>query len=485
MTVVVDGTSGITTNSGTVVSTTDATLNGLTVGKGGGAVSNNNAIGTNALAGSNSGAGYNTAVGNSAGFTNTTGAGNLFVGYQAGNKNTTGSGNSFVGGLNSLGAGYNNTTGGNNTAFGSDALAGNTTASGSTAVGYQSLYSNTVSYNTAVGYQVLYANTTGQYNTAIGGPDAGNVVAALRFNTTGSYNTALGNGALGSNSTASNNTAVGYRAGYSTTTGIYNTMIGNQAGYSLTTGTGNTFVGSNYPAGYFITTGNYNTILGGYNGNQGGLDIRTASNYIVLSDGDGNPSAIRDSSDAWYFGLGTGSSSGVVTLQGVAANNNGPLFVGATGAKNASTNQWFIGSNSQIKGGTTYSTLTCSAGGLTGGVNLTSGSTAWASASDARLKNVTGTYTTALADIAQIQPVKFTWKDDIANTPCVGVIAQSVQAVVPEAIDSLRHSKEDETDYLGVRYTELIPLMIASIQELKTIVDAQAAEIAELKAKVA
>ena len=37
------------------------------------------------------------------------------------------------------------------------------------------------------------------------------------------------------------------------------------------------------------TTGSKNTILGGYNGNQGGLDIRTASNQIVLSDGDGNP----------------------------------------------------------------------------------------------------------------------------------------------------------------------------------------------------
>ena len=37
-----------------------------------------------------------------------------------------------------------------------------------------------------------------------------------------------------------------------------------------------------------MTTGSKNTILGAYSGNQGGLDIRTASNYIVLSDGDGN-----------------------------------------------------------------------------------------------------------------------------------------------------------------------------------------------------
>ena len=38
-----------------------------------------------------------------------------------------------------------------------------------------------------------------------------------------------------------------------------------------------------------MTTGKQNTIIGSYDGNQGGLDIRTASNNIVLSDGAGNP----------------------------------------------------------------------------------------------------------------------------------------------------------------------------------------------------
>jgi hypothetical protein len=51
-----------------------------------------------------------------------------------------------------------------------------------------------------------------------------------------------------------------------------------------------------------MTTGNNNTILGRYNGNQGGLDIRTASNNIVLSDGDGNPRGIFDSSGNFLVG---------------------------------------------------------------------------------------------------------------------------------------------------------------------------------------
>ena len=119
-------------------------------------------------------------------------------------------------------------------------------------------------------------------------------------------------------------------------------------------------------------------------------------------------------------------------------------------------------------------TLYCMAGS-TGGVGLAQNGTSWSSLSDVTLKNVTGTYTNALADIAQIEPVKFTWKDDVDNKPCVGVIAQSVQKVIPEAIEST------EEGILSVRYTDIIPILVASIQELNAKVDAQAAEIAALK----
>jgi hypothetical protein len=129
-----------------------------------------------------------------------------------------------------------------------------------------------------MGTEAMYANTSGRYNTAIGD-------SALYSNTSASNNTAVGYQSLYSNTTASFNTAVGHQAGYAST-GTYNTFIGRIAGVA-STGSVNCFVGAN--AGYVMTTGSNNTILGSYNGNQGGLDIRTASNYIVLSDGDGNP----------------------------------------------------------------------------------------------------------------------------------------------------------------------------------------------------
>jgi len=224
--VIAPGQGTVTTTSlagGTISTTADITSNGLTVGRGAGAVSTNTAVGANALAA--------------------------------------------------------NTSGANNTAVGQVALDANTTGS----------------LNVAFGVNTLGINTTGSENSAIG-------VSALSGNTTGSYNTALGRSALDSNTTASNNTAVGYQAAYSqqtgidttavgyralyTATGLRNTAIGKEALYSLTTGTNNTAIGES--AGYSMTTGSKNTILGSYSGNQGGLDIRTASNYIVLSDGDGN-----------------------------------------------------------------------------------------------------------------------------------------------------------------------------------------------------
>ena len=438
---------------------------GITVGRGGGAVSTNTAVGASALAANTTGGG-NQAFGVSAGAALTTGNNNTALGRLALATATTPDQNTAVG-YASL---YLTTTGQFNTAVGGGALQNNTTASYSTAVGYQALYTNTGERNTALGSFALYANTTGTRNAATS-------YAALNGNTTGSYNTASGYEALASNTTASYNTALGYQAGYSQTTTGYGTFLGQTAGYA-TTGISNTFVGQQ--AGALVTSGAKNTIVGRYDGNQGGLDIRTSSNKVVLSDGDGvpvivygaypvSPTAYLTNSAYTTIGVGgTGSTgTGALFLNGEATSGWGPVMIGVANG----TYVWQTGSNSWIKGGTTYNTYTVMAG-ASGGVNLTSGATSWASASDERLKNVTGAYTNALADIAQIQAVKFTWKSDEEAKPCVGVIAQSVQPVVPEAIETIRVSKDDETDYLSVKYTELIPLLIASIQELKAEFDA-------------
>jgi hypothetical protein len=187
-------------------------------------------------------------------------------------------------------------------------------------VGQRALEANTTgAYNTAEGANSLYSNTTGSQNTALG-------YSALFTNTTASQNTAIGYQALYSNNTNSDNTAVGYQAGYSSTA-YQNTYIGVYSGSGTTTGNSNTFVGyasgfngsgtgsSNtcigHASGSALTSGGKNTILGKYTGNQGGLDIRTASNRIVLSDGDGNPRGVF--TDDGNFLVGAVATAGTVS----------------------------------------------------------------------------------------------------------------------------------------------------------------------------
>jgi hypothetical protein len=154
----------------------------------------------------------------------------------------------------------------------------------------------------------MYTNSTGSYNTALGKD-------ALRSNTTASNNTAVGYQAGYSNQTGAANTFIGYQAGYSTTGGPNgrNVFVGEAAGYSNTSGRWNTYIG--HYAGQAMTTGQSNTIIGRYDGNQFGLDIRTANNYIVLSDGDGNPRMQFDSS-GFSFQQGTAFYNKKLVVEG-------------------------------------------------------------------------------------------------------------------------------------------------------------------------
>lgn len=121
-------------------------------------------------------------------------------------------------------------------------------------------------------------------NTGVG-------TSALVSNTNGNNNSALGYQALDSCTSGFENVAMGSNAAAGITSGSRNTIIGNNAGSSLTTGNNNTIIGGNGTsggAGESMTTGSRNTIIGGFTGNQNNVDIRSATNNIVLSDGDGN-----------------------------------------------------------------------------------------------------------------------------------------------------------------------------------------------------
>ena len=422
-------------------------------------ISLNVAVGDYALNSNN--ANNNTAVGYQAGYSNTTGGPNTTLGSYAGYGITTGTNNTAVG-YGSLGyfaSAY--TTGAYNVALGDSALGKITSASNNTAVGYQAGYANTTggidafgckalesnttgTGNVGIGQGVLATNTTGNSNTAVG-------YQALEYNSTASYNTAVGYQALYSNTTANSSTAVGWGSLYNAT-GTANTAIGVNSGNGLTTGTVNTFLGAS--AGYAMTTGSNNTIIGSYTGNQGGLDIRTASNYIVLSDGSGNPRVTVDGSGNVMFGA---------TAFNASVNSNFFLFGSGNGTE-------YIGHVSGTSSGVAYQDFRYN--GTNIGSITQNGTTAvlYNTTSDYRLKSNPTKITNGLDTISKLNPVNFTWNTD--NTQDSGFIAHEFQSVLPRSVTGEKDAvdKDGKPVYQAMDNSGAIPFLVAAIQEQQALI---------------
>jgi hypothetical protein len=262
----------------------DIKVNDLTVGKGGGDVATNTAVGYQALEDNTEGT-SNVASGRYALHSNTTGSNNVASGYSALYNNTEGDYN-VASGYQAL---YRNTEGDGNVATGTQALFTNTEGHDNVASGYQALYNNTYGdYNVASGYHALYSNTGGDYNVAsgykalysntVGDKNVASGIGALESNTEGGYNVASGYHALYNNTVGDANVASGNGALNNNTEGSYNVASGIRALYSNTVGDNNSALG--YNAGFNGTTGSNNTYIG-YNAQP---SFATASNEIVLGD---------------------------------------------------------------------------------------------------------------------------------------------------------------------------------------------------------
>ena len=131
------------------------------------------------------------------------------------------------------------------------------------------------------------------------------------------------------------------------------------------------------------------------------------------------------------------------------------------------------------------------ASGTSGEIRATNNITAYYS--DKRLKNISGNITGALSKVNLLNGILFT-NNKLANKfgytntdQQVGVIAQEVKAVLPEAVcaapfdierdaTGFEVSKSGE-NYLTVQYEKLVPLLIEAIKEMSATID-------DLKAKV-
>lgn len=342
-----------------------------------------------------------------------------------GTENTssgTSSENSVVG-VNAFSSNY----GTGNTVFGNQALRYgsssnyNTTigwganyggGSNNVAVGYKSIYAGSSSSNSAVGYSSMERLNGGSSNSALG-------YASLRYTTTGTYNTAIGRESMLNNTTGHYNSAVGSLALSNNTSGYQNSALGYKA------------------CQYLSGVSDHNvTCVGANSGPDSGKSV---SNVVYIG----------KSTDTVYI-------PGRVIIEGTLDVNN-TMHVGARGS------MWDL--KMRLGDNTTAVTISGTGPGEVKHQRDWQALTDYRGTySDRRLKNITNENTLGLAKIRQLKVYDFTFKNDKDKKPQVGVIAQDLQKVFPDAV------MKDDKGYLKIRQDDMFYAVINAIKELdKTI----------------
>jgi len=98
------------------------------------------------------------------------------------------------------------------------------------------------------------------------------------------------------------------------------------------------------------------------------------------------------------------------------------------------------------------------------GVYLANGATSWTSNSDERKKDIIEPILNAATKVSTLRAVIGKYKTDNDGRRRSFLIAQDVQAVLPEAVDA------SNPDDLGIQYTEVIPLLVAAIKEQQALI---------------
>jgi hypothetical protein len=197
--------------------------------------------------------------------------------------------------------------------------------------------------------------------------------------------------------------------------------------------------------------------------NQSGADL----DFRVEGDADANLLFVDASTDRIGIGYNAPDTkvhirgTGTQTLKIETATSGDPtLSLSAAGVDSGEI--WYGRADSRLYARSSNS----------GGVYLAAGGTTWTSVSDERKKDILEPIENAVEKVSSLRAVIGKYKADEDNTRRAFLIAQDVQAVLPEAVDS------SNADELGLAYTDTIPLLVAAIKE-------QQAMISELKAKVA
>lgn len=367
-------------------------------------------------------------------------------------------------------------------AAGSNTISGltNSNLSGSAGITNANLANSTIS-GKALGTN-LDTLTMGVSGTGLSGSATYNGSAAATFTVTSNATNANTGSTIVARDASGNFSAgtitatlSGNATNVSGTVAVANGGTGATSAPTARTNLGATTVGSNV---FTLTNPSAITFLRVNADNSvSALDAPTFRSAIGAgtSSTSGTVTSVTVSAGTGMSGGGTVTSSGTITLTNAgvtsAVAGTGVSVSGSTGAVTFSIGQ-AVGTGSNVQ----FNSLGVGTGGsgTAGEIRATNEITAYYS--DARLKNFHGKIANAGEKVAALNGYYFT-ENEVAKSlgydndkMQIGVSAQEVEAVLPEAVTAA----PIDDKYLTVRYEKLVPLLIEAIKELQ-------AEVAELK----
>lgn len=178
-------------------------------------------------------------------------------------------------------------------------------------------------------------------------------------------------------------------------------------------------------------------------------------------------------------------STGSSLTERMRINTNGNMLIGTTTeaanetrivlSTNSGTTRWSVGPWSSVATNFYISATSGAQGVYLGGTTGTS----WSGLSDERAKDIIEPIENAIEKVSTLRAVIGKYKSDDENNRKAFLIAQDVQAVLPEAVSIAN----PENGHLGLAYTDVIPLLVAAIKEQTQIINDLKARIETLEAK--
>jgi hypothetical protein len=269
---------------------------------------------------------------------------------------------------------------------------------------------------------------------------------------------------------------------------------------------GNVGIGTSSPgaalhvAGVIASAPTGNGVFLGTDGNYGAIQLNgSTGSYIDFSTSgtDFRGRIIYDNSiNAMYFYANTAESMRIsansdvfigTTTNPLPPNSVGRLNILSTTGDGINLKHTVNGYNTLNiwQTGTTTFNAVCFYKGDTqtsvGTISVSTTATAYNTSSDYRLKENVTSMTGALAKIAQLKPVTYTWKSN--GSQGQGFIAHELQEVVPDAVTGEKDEvySNGNPKYQGVDTSFLVATLVAAIQEQQVLIAQLQSDVAMLK----